>query len=72
MKISNIHTLAIAALLALSSCGTSRQTANDGASIAGGLKETKKQTIAAKRWKTFSIPEIKFEDKAPKSNGSQI
>lgn len=72
MKISNIHTLAIAALLALSSCGTSRQAANDGASIAGGLKETKKQTIAAKRWKTFSIPEIKFEDKAPKSNGSQI
>ena len=72
MKISNIHTLAIAALLALSSCGTSRQVANDGASIAGGLKETKKQTIAAKRWKTFSIPEIKFEDKAPKSNGSQI
>lgn len=41
-------------------------------SIAGGLKETKKQQVAAKRWKNFSIPKILFEDKAPQSQGSKI
>ena len=71
MKIVN----AAAALLlavALASCGVSKQTAADGGSIAGGLRETKKQQVAAKRWKNFSIPEIKFEDKAPQSEGSRI
>lgn len=73
MKRTNIlHILALVSLMALSSCVASHQAANDGSSIPGGLKETKRQAVAAKRWKAFAIPEIKFEDKAPTSHGSQI
>lgn len=73
MKTTNVlHTLALAPLMALASCAASHKAANDGSSIVGGLKDTKKQIVAAKRWKAFSIPEIKFEDKASGSNGSKI
>ena len=71
MKIANAAA-ALFLAVALASCGASKQTTADGGSIAGGLRETKKQQVAAKRWKNFSIPEIKFEDKAPQSEGSHI
>lgn len=70
MKLTNVlATLSVATIIA--SCGTTKLTADNG-SIAGGLKETKKQQVAAKRWKNFSIPKILFEDKAPQSQGSKI
>lgn len=71
MKLTTITAALFAAAITLSSCGASKQTAADGV-IAGGVKETKKQQVAAKRWKKYSIPEIKFEDKAPQSEGSKI
>lgn len=72
MKKNNIKALAFAALAALASCGTPHNTADSGAAIPGGLKPTKQQTVAAKRWKAFAIPDIKFEDKAPATDGSRI
>lgn len=60
-----------AAAMMLSACGSSKQSA-DGSAVAGGLKETKKQVVAAKKWKDYSIPKILFEDKAPQSEGSRI
>lgn len=71
MKLTTITAALFAAAITLSSCGASKQTAADGV-IVGGVKETKKQQVAAKRWKKYSIPEIKFEDKAPQSEGSKI
>ena len=72
MKMSTIAATVFAALAILTSCAGTKQALNDGSTIAGGLKETKKQIVAAKRWHNFSIPEIKFEDKAPASKGSHI
>ena len=60
MKLTTITAALFAAAITLSSCGASKQTAADGV-IVGGVKETKKQQVAAKRWKKYSIPEIKFE-----------
>ena len=72
MKLTSITAALFMAAIALSSCGSSKSATTDNGSIAGGLLETKKQQVAAKRWKNFSIPEIKFEDKAPQSQGSKI
>ena len=72
MKLTSITAALFMAAIALSSCGSSKSATTDNGSIAGGLQETKKQQVAAKRWKNFSIPEIKFEDKAPQSQGSKI
>ena len=72
MKLTSITAALFMAAVALSSCGGAQSATTDNGSIAGGLKETKKQQVAAKRWKNFSIPEIKFEDKAPQSQGSKI
>ena len=71
MKMTTVAAALFAAMVC-ASCASTKQSAADNGSIAGGLKETKKQQVAAKRWKNFSIPEIRFEDKAPQTEGSRI